>query len=132
MTSSRVAPPGRLSISISWAVLLVARGPLPAGVGALAFFAAFGVLVAFAGLALALGGRFADSGAGAVSWASSEDPPSFCSCAKMRFAAVAPSLNFLTGATPVMLFQISTAAAAGGVFWSALRAPAGGEGVGVP
>ena len=80
---------------------------------ALAFFATVGVLVAFTGLALALGARLGGS-AGS---------PSFCNCAKSSFAPVAPSVNSLSGLTPVMLFRISTAVADGS-FFSTPRRPA--------
>ena len=118
MISSSVAPPARFNISMSLAVLLVSRGAFRAGFAALAFFATFGVLVAFSAFALTLDARFAfgaDVAASVASW-SAVGPPSFYNSAKIRLAAVAPSLNFLTGVTPVRLFQISTAVAAGNFF----------------
>jgi len=44
--------------------------------------------------------------------AAASGPPSFCTSAKIRLAAVSASLNFLTGVMPVRLFQIPTAVAA--------------------
>ena len=53
---------------------------------------------------------FTEAAAGACSVvpaAALAGPVSFCTSAKMRFAATARLVNFLTGVTPVRLFQIS-------------------------
>jgi hypothetical protein len=44
------------------------------------------------------------------------EPAEACSWVKIRLAAVAPSLNFFTGVTPVRPFQMSMAVAAGNCF----------------
>jgi hypothetical protein len=86
--SSRVAPSLVRIISISCAVLMVSRGPV---LGAGPFFAALAFSVAFTGLALGAAARFGITIGESVGCAS--DPPSFCTSAEIRLAAVAVSLN---------------------------------------
>lgn len=101
--ASSVAPSLVRSISISCAVLLFSRGPEV--MAASSFFAAPAFLAAFTGLAVAFGARFVFGAATGASLTTGPDPPSFCTSAKIRLAAVAASLNFFTGVTPVRLFD---------------------------
>jgi len=85
---------------------------LPAFFSVVIFFVVLLVIFFAAVGAAAAAGSDERSAAGAISSGSAvveiAGAASFCTSAKMRFAATPAPVNFLTGVTPVRPFQIST------------------------
>src|ERR1039457_1467236 len=123
-SSSKVAPFFRLSIAITWAILLPSRGPPPSF--ALAVFLALGAFLAgvaflvalpLAGAPLAGCARlvpfFSAFGFAACSACGCSGSPRLLMLSQMRATAALVLLKLSTGVTPVRLLKIETSRSAG-------------------
>src|ERR1039457_577886 len=118
-SSSKVAPFFRLSIAITWAILLPSRGPPPSF--ALAVFLALGAFLA--GVAFLVALPLADCarlvpffpafGFAACSACGCSGSPRLLMRSQMRATAALVLLKLSTGVTPVRLLKIETSRSAG-------------------